>query len=112
MGFTIHHATGWYLNFGVIGIVIGAAILSGIWVTLYNRHCRLLFQRPRVTNIFWSVASSAFVAQLPGLIRSGPEGYRGVFLAGIIVPAIILTLCSRPASSGFSVKNAKDIGAS
>ena len=30
-GFTIHHATGWYLNFGVLGILVGALLWGWVW---------------------------------------------------------------------------------
>ena len=37
-GYSIHHATGWYLNFGVAGVVMGAILLGRLWAGLYNNH--------------------------------------------------------------------------
>ncbi|MCB1151392.1 hypothetical protein KDK88_07565, partial [bacterium] len=35
-GYTIHHATGWYLNFGWLGVFMGALVLGLVWAGLYR----------------------------------------------------------------------------
>jgi hypothetical protein len=40
-GFNIHYATGWYLNFGLAGIILGALIVVGIWGWLLRTVQRL-----------------------------------------------------------------------
>ena len=36
-GYTIHHATGWYLNFGPVGVLLGGGALGSLWGWLYRK---------------------------------------------------------------------------
>ena len=90
-GYSIHHATGWYLNFGVPGIVVGACLLGRVWAALYNNVVRGAL-RPGTTwwRMFCIVGFFTFTANLPSLIRGGPEGYKGVLVDAFLVPVAIL----------------------
>ena len=41
-GYSLHHATGWYLNFGYTGVVLGAVALGLIWTACLNARQRIL----------------------------------------------------------------------
>jgi hypothetical protein len=88
-GYNIHHATGWYLNLGLPGVVIGAVVLGTLWASLFNsfhsRHPLGLLHR-----FFVVVSPSLFVAGIPNLIRSGIEGYKGLAVDFFLIPTICL----------------------
>jgi hypothetical protein len=90
-GYSLHHATGWYLNFGAAGVLIGAVACGWLWATLFNR-----FHEARPTNTvmrcFTILAPWMFVAGIPGLIRTGIEGYKGLAIDAFLVPTVSLAL--------------------
>lgn len=91
-GFTIHHATGWYLNFGLIGVVGGAVIFGVFWANIFN-----LFQRQNAGNsplyrVFSIVTPWTFVAGIAFFIRAGIESYKSLFIYSIITPTIVIYL--------------------
>jgi hypothetical protein len=92
-GYCIHHAAGWYLNFGILGIVLGACLLGGLWASMYNNVIRAAKGRDASAwRIFSVVGFFTFTANIPGLIRNGPEGYKGILVESLIVPVAVLTL--------------------
>ncbi len=93
-GFTIHHATGWYLNFGVPGIFIGAILLGGIWAALMNRLHSISTCRSHVARVFSVIAVWNFTAFIPTLIRGGPEGYKGLAVEALLMPTLIVAVAS------------------
>lgn len=95
-GYTINHATAWYLNFGILGIICGAIILGIIWVKVYKllHSSEVNIINSRIFRLVAFVAFPSITAQIPKLIRTGPEGYKGVILDGIIIPVIILYIAS------------------
>lgn len=90
-GYSLHHAAGWYLNFGIAGVLLGAVVWGWLWASLFNR-----FQTARPTDIasrfFTILAPSVFVAGIPGLVRSGIEGYKGLMVDSFLVPTVCLAL--------------------
>lgn len=88
-GYTVHHATGWYLNFGITGIIIGAILLGWLWAALLNR-----FYLIKGKRIFWRVftiiAPWTLVAGLPAFIRAGPEIYKGLIIDSFLVPTFVV----------------------
>ena len=92
-GYSLHHATGWYLNFGYLGVALGAVVMGLLWAYCLNAHRRagsgFLFR------LFATVAPWLFAAFLPPLIRAGPEGYKGFLLEGLLIPVAVLTLACR-----------------
>jgi oligosaccharide repeat unit polymerase len=102
-GYTIHHATGWYLNFGIPGVIIGACLLGRVWALLYNVCVKATYRRgASLGRIFCSVGFFTFSANLPTLIRSGPEGYKGILVDSLIVPVAVLVLARLPQHSAYS----------
>lgn len=114
-GYTIHHATGWYLNFGIIGIILGGAILGAIWGRSFsklkssNSACSLLRRAVGMTSFF------LLTGGLPRLLRGGPEGYKSFVLTSLIIPlCIIVPACQRRTGSllgkgsepDYAIKNA------
>jgi hypothetical protein len=89
-GYTIHHATGWYLNFGTPGVVFGALLLGWSWGTTWSR-----FQQVGQAGSYWGVifrviAYWTFTASISGLLRAGPEAYKGVLLEAFLIPTLII----------------------
>jgi len=91
-GYTVHHAAGWYLNFGVPGIILGSVLLGRIWAALYNNIASGVTRRDNSAwRIFCIIAFFTFSANLPNLIRCGPEGYKSILVDSFFVPVAILT---------------------
>jgi hypothetical protein len=89
-GFTIHHATGWYLNFGVPGLLMGAILFGWIWAALMNRLHKISRYRSHAVRVFSVIAVWKFTGFIPILIRAGPEGYKGLFLEALLLPTLVL----------------------
>jgi hypothetical protein len=95
-GYSLHHATGWYLNFGFSGIVIGAIVLGLLWAWCLNAHQTIRRKTGIAFRLFATIAPWVFVAGLPPLIRAGPEGYKGVIIEGVLIPVSILLFACKP----------------
>ena len=92
-GYSLHHATGWYLNFGYPGVALGAIVMGLVWAYCLNAHRRT---RPgHLFRLFATVAPWLFVACLPPLIRAGPEGYKGFLIEGVMIPVGVLAFACR-----------------
>lgn len=82
-GFTIHHATGWYLNFGIIGILIGALMWASILSALYKRKSSFL-------TLYASILFSSVSIQM---IRSGGlECYKASLIMSTLIPILLMKL--------------------
>jgi hypothetical protein len=98
-GYSVHHATGWYLNFGYAGIAIGAVALGLAWAYCLNAHQRIRWKSGMVFRLFGTIAPCVFVACLPSLLRCGPEGYKGLLVDGFMVPMFTLGFACRAKKS-------------
>jgi hypothetical protein len=86
-GYTIHHATGWYLNFGLLGIFAGAFLFGLLWVYFYNKfEARAGFEGFK--GIFFGLALSLFTSAIPSLVRGGPEGYKALLFEYLLLPVL------------------------
>lgn len=94
-GYTIHHATGWYLNFDLPGVVIGAVALGWIWAKCFNGSAHAGRDRPSWQFIAMTLSPIMFTAYIPSLIRSGPEAYKGLVVEGFLIPVVVLLAASR-----------------
>ncbi|MES2629092.1 MAG: hypothetical protein V4616_09010, partial [Bacteroidota bacterium] len=94
-GFTINHAAAWYLNFGIAGILIGALVFGGIWVVLYNT-AQSLQNMPVFVRLFCVLGASVFVAFIPTLVRTGPEGYKALIFEALLLPCILIFIATLP----------------
>ena len=90
-GYSLHHAAGWYLNFGAAGVVLGAVVWGWLWASMFNR-----FHQPHSANTvmrFFTIrAPWVFVSGIPALIRTGIEGYKGLAIDSFLVPILSLAL--------------------
>jgi len=91
-GYTIHHATGWYLNFGLLGIILGAVLFAAIWVFFYSKIGGLNAGTHIYLNIILTIGLACLTAQIPTLIRSGPESYKALVFEAILILAIFIYL--------------------
>lgn len=81
IGVTIHHVTAWYLNFGIIGIILGALMWGATLKYLYQRKNSFIFL---YGSILFSVASI-------NMIRDGGiECYKGALILGTLIPMFIM----------------------
>lgn len=88
-GFTINHATGWYVNFGVAGVVVGGALLGslvGAGHVLQQRACGSSVLR-RIFRVLLLLTVCAF---FPSLIRTGPEGFKALCFEAVIIPVVLI----------------------
>jgi len=95
-GYSLHHATGWYLNFGPAGVVLGAVVLALVWAWCLNAHQRIRPDAGLVARLLATIAPWMWDANLPPLIRTGPEGYKGFLIEGVLIPVGALLLACRP----------------
>ena len=94
-GYSLHHATGWYLNFGYAGVAVGAVVLGLIWAACLNAHQKIRRQSGLLYRLFAIIAPWVLVAGLPPLIRAGPEGYKGLILESFLIPIGVLVFACR-----------------
>ncbi len=99
-GFTVHHATGWYLNFGVPGIIVGGGLIGLIWGALYSGFQIRNSVRSHAGRVFFIFVPWLFTAALPSLCRTGPEGYKGILFEVALIPTAVAFLATmRPVMS-------------
>ena len=93
--YTMHHATAWYLNFGWIGLVIGACVLALIFSSAFYLRKRLV----KSDNVFISyllfLLPILLSSQIVTFITAGPEAYKSMLLEGIVIPIFLLWLCTK-----------------
>lgn len=94
-GYSLHHATGWYLNFGYAGVALGAIALGLIWTACLNARQRLRRRSGMLYRLFAIIAPWVLVAGLPPLIRAGPEGYKGLLIESFLIPLGVLFAACR-----------------
>lgn len=83
-GYTIHHASAWYLNLGWAGPPVGGLVLGGVWLLLMRAGHRFRAKG-------WPVLLPwLFVAFLPLIVRSGPEAFKSLLFEGLLLPLIAL----------------------
>jgi hypothetical protein len=70
-------------------------VLGWIWTFLYNRFQTLYREKRLFLRIFFAIGIAAFTAQIPSLVRSGPEGYKAVFFEALLLPALVLFLAAK-----------------
>jgi hypothetical protein len=92
--YTVHHATGWYLNFGLWGLIAGALLLGAIWAICYNAHCRAKIGDRGWRSMLAVIAPAGFVSFIPPLVRAGPETYKGMIIEAFIIPTVIILFTS------------------
>jgi len=94
-GYTIHHATGWYINFGVPGLIVGAIVFGWFWSKLFNRLYATADGQAHASRVFTVLAFWTFTAWIPVLVRAGPEGYKNIAFEALLGPTLFMTAASR-----------------
>lgn len=95
-GYTIHHATAWYLNFGLVGVLAGAVALGGLWTWLYNKFRGINKVKRKFLIVIFVLGFAGVAGQIPAVIRGGPEGYKVLAIEGILLPALVIFISSVP----------------
>lgn len=91
-GYTINHATGWYLNFGILGIIGGAVIFGLIWALSRNCSFIRIIRENKYLLLISRIMPALFVACIPFIIRTGPEGYKTLIFEAFLIPFLIIIL--------------------
>jgi hypothetical protein len=94
-GYSLHHATGWYLNFGYAGVLLGGVVLGLVWAACIGARHRLTARSGVAARVFAIVAPWLFVAYMAPLVRAGPEGYKGFAVEGVLIPLLCLSFACR-----------------
>lgn len=93
-GFTIHHATAWYLDFHIAGLALAGVLMAYIWTSLYNKWGQLAWYKQSWKRALIFIAPISFSAFTPIFIRGGIGSYKGYIISGLIVPWVIITASS------------------
>lgn len=93
-GYTIHHATGWYLNFGTLGVIIGASIFGYVWAKCFNRRTSAGPSDGDWTYCLKVTAPTMIAAFVPPLVRAGPEAYKGLLIEAFLIPGAVIGLAA------------------
>ena len=93
-GYSIHHATGWYLNFGWWGLLMGAVILGLVWAWCYNASRTVEPGDRDWRSVLALMAPAGFVSFIPPLVRAGPEAYKGMVIEAFFIPTVIVLFAS------------------
>lgn len=93
-GFTINHATGWYVNFGVVGVFVGAVLIGLLAGYAFCLQVKTN-QSNRFVYILHSILLLCVASFFPALIRTGPEGFKALFFEAIVIPTLLIALVYR-----------------
>lgn len=95
-GYSLHHATGWYLNFGYAGVALGAVVMGLVWGGCIDARRRVKPRSQLPFRLFAIVSPWLFAACLPPMLRAGPEAYKGLVIEGALIPVVMLIVACRP----------------
>ena len=93
-GYTIHHATGWYLNFGWLGVLVGGIVLGAIWTVLYRGMRRVQAGRSSTKSAYYAACLAAFTGGMAVLLRNGIEVYKPLAIFAVVVPIVVVRVAS------------------
>lgn len=91
--YTLHHATAWYLNFGLVGILIGAIILALIFSFALWVQSHAFKSESSFILLTKYLISFLLCAQIVTFITAGPEAYKALIVEGLILPIVLLRCC-------------------
>jgi hypothetical protein len=94
-GYSVHHATGWYLSFGYAGVALGALVMGLVWAHCYRLQSKIRRSSGLIVRLWAALAPWMFAAYVPPLVRAGPEGYKGFLLEAALIPVAVLALACR-----------------
>ena len=91
--YTIHHAAGWYLNFGFIGVIIGAVLLASLFVLAFHLNRSTVQFSSAGMALLKFLLPFLLTAQIVTFITAGPEAYKALILEGVVIPVVLLYFC-------------------
>lgn len=93
--YTIHHAAAYYLNFGILGLIIGGFVLACLFGFAMKLNGGIKSKYGTFFSLLCYLAPYLICAQLVTFITAGPEAYKSMILEGVVIPVVLLMLCSR-----------------
>lgn len=84
-GWGIHYATDWYMNFGIVGMLLGAIFLGLFSAYLYNKS---------KFSTRWLFVFGGFIASYPLSFRAGIAGIKNMAL-GMVLGLIVYYIACR-----------------
>ncbi len=89
-GYSIYNSAAWYLNFGWVGILLGAIVLMlffylGFWLRIQSESTNNLFLKFAYFTFLFLLA-----AQFPSIVRSGPENIKSILFEALLIPMAII----------------------
>lgn len=93
-GYTIHHATGWYVNFGALGVFVGGFVAGLVWAGLFNAMNGVAPKRSHFRKVLATMSFWTFTGYIPAFVRIPIEGYKAVLVESILAPCLVMALAS------------------
>lgn len=92
--YTIHHATAWYLNFGILGIFLGAIILAAIFAFAFKLNRVNFKSENKYVTYLKFLMPFLICSQIVTFITAGPEAYKAMIIEGVCIPVFLIGICS------------------
>lgn len=89
-GFTINHATDWYLNFGIIGLVLGGLFWGILMVKLFVWSKMIPKEIIRSLTFLAMISLSAYFSII---IRGGIDVLKVIVFESILIPIMLVLTC-------------------
>lgn len=98
-GYTIHHATGWFLNFGYTGVVLGGVFIGGVWARIFLWGRKVIsdrdsFAHGKLVLVAGAIVPWTITAYFPTIMRSSLTVYKAVAIEAVILPVAVIYLAS------------------
>jgi phage pi2 protein 07 len=89
-GFTINHATDWYLNFGFIGVLIGGIFWGALISFLYLGSVIVVSDVLKNLSFVSLISVAAYFSMI---IRGGIDVLKVIVFESILIPIMLLLVC-------------------
>lgn len=93
--YTIHHVAAYYLNFGVFGVILGGLVLGGFFIFSFFIDFYSFKRNGTFLILLKCLVPFLICGQLVTFITAGPEAYKAMVLEGVLIPVLLLRLCSK-----------------
>lgn len=103
-GFTINHATDWYLNFGVLGLILGGVFWGVILSMLYIGSYRAITDWKKLLYFISLISVAAYFAMV---IRGGIDVLKVILFEAVLIPVLLVICCHYAYLLFNSFKNSK-----
>ena len=89
-GFTINHATDWYLNFGFIGVLMGGVFWGALISFLYLGSVIVVSDVLKNLSFISLISVAAYFSMI---IRGGIDVLKVIVFESILIPIMLLLFC-------------------